>query len=102
MSSYIAYWRAISKEAVRMGYKEPMVVGKSSPFSHREDAERWLDAKCNEYHTNPDYVAEGVSCIGQIVASTIPPIVIRHCHVQVLVDTRCPKCHTLVTNRRET
>jgi hypothetical protein len=98
MPSYIAYWRAISKQAAVRGDEKPMGIGKSSPFSHREDAERWLDAKCNEYHTNPEHVAEGVSCIGQIVATTIPPIVIRHCHVLVLVDERCPKCHTLVTN----
>jgi hypothetical protein len=99
MTSYIAVWRAISKQAVKLGYKEPMVVGKSSPFSHREDAEKWLDAICHEYHTDPAHVAEGVSCIGQIVATTIPPLVIRHCHTLVLVDNRCPKCNSLVTNR---
>jgi len=97
MPSYVAYWRALSRVAAVRG-DPPMGVGKSSPFSHREDAERWLDAICHEYHTNPQHVAEGVSCIGQIVATTIPPIVIRHCHTLVLVDNRCPKCHTLVTN----
>lgn len=96
--SWVVFWVAISKQATIRGDDKPVATGKSSPFSHREDAVRWLDAKIREYKTNPEHIAEGVSCKGEVTASDAPALIIRHCNagVMVLRGERCPNCGTIV------